>query len=70
MLVWPISSPKMTRIFGFGRPGGAAGCGLRLRHLDRRAEPPSRGRGGKRRAAKQNIAAAEMRFSFLSWPCS
>src|SRR5258706_2252850 len=26
MLVWPISSPKMTRIFGL-RPDGAAGAG-------------------------------------------
>src|SRR6476620_3291071 len=25
MLVWPISSPKMTRIFGL-RPAGAEGC--------------------------------------------
>ena len=25
MLVWPISSPKMTRIFGL-RPDGAARC--------------------------------------------
>ena len=57
----PMSSPKMTRMFGLRPAGGAAAGWLRLRDLHRRGDASAD--AAACRAGEQNVAPAQMPFS-------